>query len=246
MRLLLLSLYILVLTIPAAAQSLSNIVSVSSTSVEKKFITDLRDASLILEMRSKITNTSNQTISLKWNRLVINQPFEWETQVCDKNSCYLPGFNTNYDPAAGIIVPVTLAPGASFDLVIRIFPNKTAGTGVFDVDISTTSKPNQILSTVSFSTVVENVQLMNVVTNKNDLKIYPNPTSDYFEIVSNNLVQKVVLYNMVGRKIQTYEASMNRRYNIADIPSGVYLVSLLDENNNVLKTLRISKRSIRP
>lgn len=243
MRILLLSLYMLGLTSAAVAQ---NWVSVSSPSVEKKFIADLRDASLSLELRSKITNTSNQNISLKWNRTVINQPFEWETQICDKNSCYLPTFNTNYDPAAGIIVPVTLAPGASFDLMLHIFPNRTAGTGVFDLDISLTGKPETIISTVSFSTVVESMAFTSEVTNKNDLKIFPNPAVDYFELVNNNLVHKVVLYNMIGRKVRTYDASNGRRYNITDIPSGIYLVGLLDEQNNVLKTLRLSKKTFRP
>lgn len=243
MRLLLLSLYILLLSLPAGAQ---NLVSVSNTSVEKKFIADLRDASQSFELRSKITNTSNQPISLKWNRTVINQPFEWETQVCDKNSCYLPAFNTNYDPSGGIFVPVTLAPGASFDLILHIFPNRTAGTGVFDIDISLTGKPENIISTVSFSTVVESMAATAEVTNKAELKLFPNPAIDYFELVNNNLVQKVVLYNLIGRKVRSYDASNGRRYNISDIPSGIYLVGLLDENNNVLKTLRLSKKTLRP
>lgn len=243
MRIRLLSLYILVLSSAVSAQ---NLVSVSSTSVEKKFIADLRDASLSLELRSKITNTSNHNLSIKWNRTVINQPFEWETQVCDKNSCYLPAFNTNYDPAAGIIVPVTLAPGASFDLMLHIFPNRTAGTGVFDLDISLTGKPETIISTVSFSTVVESMSFTSEVTNKTDLKIFPNPAVDYFELVNNNLVHKVVLYNLIGRKVRTYDAANGRRYNTSDIPSGIYLVGLLDEQNNVLKTLRLSKKTFRP
>jgi len=233
----------LLLSRPADAQ---NLVSVSSSSVEKKFITDLRDASLSLELRSKITNTSNQNLSLKWNRTVINQPFEWETQVCDKNSCYLPAFNTNYDPAAGILLPVTLAPGASFDLLLHIFPNRTAGTGVFDLEISQTGKPETILSTISFSTVVESMSYTSEVTNKTDLKIFPNPAIDYFEVVNNNLVHKVVLYNLIGRKVRTYDASNGRRHNINDLPSGIYLVGLLDEHNNILKTLRLSKKNLRP
>ncbi|NUN99063.1 MAG: T9SS type A sorting domain-containing protein [Saprospiraceae bacterium] len=243
MRLLLLALYIALLIHPAEAQQL---VTVSNTSVEKKFIADLRDASLSLELRTKITNTSNQNISLKWNRTVINQPFEWETQVCDKNSCYLPAFNTNYDPAAGILVPVTLAPGASFDLLLHIFPNRTAGTGVFDIDISLTGKPETTISTVSFSTVVESISATTEVTNKTELKIFPNPAIDYFELVNNNLVDKVVIYNLIGRKIRTFDASNGRRYNISDIPSGIYLVGLLDEQNNLLKTLRLSKKTLRP
>lgn len=236
-------LYIPLLICTANAQ---NLVSVSSTSVEKKFITDLRDASLSFELRSRITNTSNHNISLKWNRTVINQPFEWETQVCDKNSCYLPTYNTNYDPAAGILLPVSLAPGASFDLLLHIFPNRTPGTGVIDIDISQTGKPENILSSISFSTVVESMTYTSEVTNKIDLKLFPNPAVDYFELVNNNLVHKVILYNLIGRKVRTFDAANGRRYNVSDIPSGIYLVGLLDENNNVLKTLRLSKKTFRP
>ncbi len=243
MRLLLLSLYMLVLIKPLAAQ---NLISVSSTSIEKKFIADLRDGSVSMELRAKITNISNQNLSLKWSRMVINQPFEWETQVCDKNSCYLPAFNTNYDKAAGLLLPVNLAPGTSFDLILHIFPNRVPGTGVFDFDISQTGKPETILSTISFSTVVESMAATSQVSNKNDLKLFPNPAIDYFELVNNNLVSKVVIYNLIGRKIRTYDASNSRRYNISDLPSGIYLVGLMDESNNILKTLRLSKKSLRP
>ncbi len=243
MRLLLLSLYVLVLSLSASAQ---NLISVSTTSVEKKFIADLNDASASLELRTKITNISSQQLSLKWNRMVINQPFEWETQICDKNSCYLPTYNTNYDPSGGINIPVFLAPGASFDLILHIFPNRTAGTGVFDVDISTTGKPDNVISTVSFSTVVESMAATSEVTNKSELKVFPNPATDYFELVNNRLVNKVVIYNLVGRKIRSYDASNGRRYNVNDLPSGIYLIGLLDDNNNVLKTLRLSKRNFRP
>ena len=75
------------------------------------------------------------------------------------------------------------------------------------------------------------------------IKVYPNPASDYIKlnIVSN--VNKIKILNMVGKTIKRFEVSLKgEKYNISDMPKGLYLVQLLDNDDKVISTKRLNKR----
>ncbi len=82
------------------------------------------------------------------------------------------------------------------------------------------------------------------VFTKTDLKIYPNPATDYIEF--NNVeaaVDKVVIYNLVGKPMMKLSAFDGKnRYDITELPKGMYLVQMLDSTGNVFTTKRINKR----
>ena len=87
-----------------------------------------------------------------------------------------------------------------------------------------------------------------IVSTTNDLELqalslFPNPTNDYFELstTGSNLVDVVQVHNILGRQVRQYLAAENR-FDVADLPKGMYLVSLMDEQEGILKTLRLQKR----
>ncbi len=78
---------------------------------------------------------------------------------------------------------------------------------------------------------------------KASLKLYPNPTSDYFQIKSNFSIKKVEVYSILGNKIKEFSTSSSTRdFDIRDLDRGMYLVSVIDSKNKVVKTLRLSKQ----
>lgn len=79
---------------------------------------------------------------------------------------------------------------------------------------------------------------------KTDLKIYPNPASDYIEFNNSEaVVDKVVIYNLVGKPMMNLSAFEGKnRYDITELPKGMYLVQMLDPKGNVFTTKRINKR----
>lgn len=79
-----------------------------------------------------------------------------------------------------------------------------------------------------------------------ELRVFPNPTTDSFAVVDNYLVDEIVLYNIIGRKVTSFEHVTGKKYSLIDLPDGMYFVSLVSHNDGVLKTLRISKRVMRP
>jgi len=62
---------------------------------------------------------------------------------------------------------------------------------------------------------------------RNELKIYPNPANDYvyFKFNENLTVNKVVVYNLFGKKI-IETVIVNNRLNIKSLSKGVYLLNI--------------------
>ncbi len=74
------------------------------------------------------------------------------------------------------------------------------------------------------------------------ISIYPNPTTDYITINNEDAVKNIVLFNMVGRKMRTFAAEKGDRYEVSDLPNGLYVVQIFGKNNKVLTTQRLTKK----
>ena len=74
------------------------------------------------------------------------------------------------------------------------------------------------------------------------ISIYPNPTTDYITINNEDAVKNIVLFNMVGRKMRTFAAEKGERYEVSDLPNGLYVVQIFGKNNKVLTTQRLTKK----
>jgi hypothetical protein len=72
------------------------------------------------------------------------------------------------------------------------------------------------------------------------LRIYPDPASDHIQIDMSAIdpaimssASSIVIYDMMGRKLKAISASeMNNSISINDLSPGIYLISLLDSNQN--------------
>jgi len=74
-----------------------------------------------------------------------------------------------------------------------------------------------------------------------DLRIFPNPVTTFFEIGHSDRVGTVRVINMVGREVRRFDFTVNEKYNIADLPRGMYLVQLRDGKDEVIHTQRVKK-----
>ncbi len=79
---------------------------------------------------------------------------------------------------------------------------------------------------------------------KLDIKIYPNPTTDYINFDNESgKVERVIIYSLVGRKVKEYKANDGKNtYDVTDLSNGMYLIQLTGADNKVIKTQRINKR----
>ncbi|MBR9923154.1 MAG: T9SS type A sorting domain-containing protein [Bacteroidetes bacterium] len=76
------------------------------------------------------------------------------------------------------------------------------------------------------------------------LSIFPNPAVDFIELSGPiGRVKSIVIYSMVGRAVRQYPVRSGVRYEVGDLPNGMYLVQMLDSSRKVVQTDRMHKRS---
>lgn len=82
-----------------------------------------------------------------------------------------------------------------------------------------------------------------IMLENNPIQVFPNPATSYIGITEADGVQKILVFNLVGRKMKQFEdIAKDRQYFIGDLAKGMYLVQLLDQQNKVITTRRVSKR----
>jgi hypothetical protein len=76
-----------------------------------------------------------------------------------------------------------------------------------------------------------------------DLAIYPNPVMEYIAVSDEEaIVNQIVIFNLVGKKVRTFDAVPNERFHVGDLPKGLYLIQLVDSNNKIINTQKVNKK----
>ena len=84
----------------------------------------------------------------------------------------------------------------------------------------------------SFTTEIEDINKI-----KNNLKIYPNPTSQELTIGNNKLIiNEITIIDITGKNIKTIKQNTNT-INVADLPSGIYFIRLITDYETITKKL---------
>ena len=69
----------------------------------------------------------------------------------------------------------------------------------------------------------------------NQIKIFPNPTNGLLSIESNKELQKIMIYDSLGRNVENIEVSdsLNQEINLSFLPKGIYMFKIFDKEKNV-------------
>ena len=179
--------------------------------------------------KATLKNNTDRTLELRWIRNVINISQGWETAVCDFNLCYNPNVDS---------MTLTLGAGEESNMDIHIYPNGVVGEAKIELTVKEVGVDTNFVKGMYLFNVTTPVK----VATFEDISLYPNPTSEYFQISSTEVVAKLEVFDLFGDKHKTYYAYKNKSYFIGDLANGMYLVRMLDVNNRVIKTLRLNKR----
>lgn len=222
-------------------------IDISAATVDSIFTVDITDPDLDLGIHTTITNNTGEEVELKWVRNIKEMPMSWQTYICiDNFLCFFPESDTNYDPANDIEDPLVLSAGASMDFALHILPQNVMGDGAFEVTIALTSKPDSVIGKVEFNAVVRDRTSSTFALQAQDIRVFPNPATDYIMLTEYNHVSRVDIYNIVGRRMRSFPIVNDRSLNISDLPNGLYLVGLVDHSGRTARTLRLVKRTYRP
>jgi len=207
---------------------------------------DLTDNWTDLIAHFDITNESDAQIALKWERVLDQDCVQgWDYQCCDNNQCYSTQVTTNIDPSIGLDAPFYLAAGETFEYQYHILPRMLAGCCTAYIHFSAVDDPTNILATAELDIKVNSPDCAVVSVTEvevESLKLFPNPVTDVIQISSNEVVENIRIYNILGTVVREFDANGITQFDVNDLLPGTYLVALSDENQDILKTLKINKQ----
>lgn len=223
MRLTLLSFFLLA-GLAASAQALR---------FEEAIVTQVVDPS-IDDVAAYVTllNESDRRYAVRWVREVNDLPGGWMSAVCDTNQCYLPQVDS---------ADFQIAANGSTRIIPHIYPDGTAGEAQMTIRVfEINNRDNDAVVTFNFPLVSPTRNAF-----YQGPRIFPNPGAEEFEVLSDVPLNSVRLTNMLGTVVREYPAQL-RRYDVSDLPNGLYLASLIGVDGRIVKTLRYSKRQVMP
>ena len=186
------------------------------------------------EVRTKITfkNMSAVRHSYVWERNITSWTNGWVSFVCDANNCW-----TGNDGKAPKNIDLPAGSTGTLEVVLR--PNKQVGQAQIELKLheAGTNKNTQVVK-LSFETK-QKVKEENL-----NFNIYPNPTSDYFMLEGDG-VEKVVIYNIIGREVRSYKVTEGAKYTVTDLPEGIYIIRLISAAGLPVKTIRLSRSKLK-
>lgn len=180
--------------------------------------------------KSSLKNNSKDTMVVKWSRKIENITQGWSSAVCDKNFCYIPTIDT---------MKLILAPGEISNMDIHVYPMGISGSAKVTLRIEQVGNPDNF---VSGSYFFNQTTPLKSDVEKDAIQLYPNPAQEYFMVTSPIVLGKIELYNITGDKAKVYYAYKNKRYYIDDVPSGIYMVRLLNLQQEIVKTVVLKKK----
>ena len=175
-------------------------------------------------------NTTTQSVTYNWKRVVLCTTQGWQTLICDENACYPPATSSQ---------EITLGPGDTSRLDVHARPNTVDGKAVIYVEVYDLAYPTDItVAKFFFNTTACTVGTQDATITQ--ARIMPNPVSDVFSIEAQTAeVKNIALYNLQGNLVKTFSANNQGQYNVADVATGVYVVRTTGLDKRVLSASRL-------
>lgn len=184
--------------------------------------------------RNQIYNTWSRLNELKVNEAVFEGNYDinsgsltpkiyiWDDAL-PSNSLKNVIIIANFDISNQEIVPYFPYTGVWYDLMDE--------SGDSTISVSST---NQAINLAPGEFKVFGNNLATTLSNEdflaeNKIMVYPNPARNFFRV--NQSSTQIVIYNLLGAVIQTYEGNFgpDSRFNTSNLDSGVYLISVWDD-----------------
>lgn len=166
------------------------------------------------------TSISNATNDGQWHHLVTTFDASKTSKVYVdgvlKNTVVQSGWNTS-------------ANGNVFWLGGQFSYNSSPFNGIVD-DLQIY---NYALTQAQVTALFTNATLgtTEIVEQKSDISIYPNPAADFVMIQSKEKINSVEMYNMAGQKVLESKAT---KINISNLKSGIYMIQIKDVKNQTV------------
>ena len=93
---------------------------------------------------------------------------------------------------------------------------------------------NRVYAALASKVVITN-------TDKEEVKIYPNPSTSFFSLSQSKAVGEILVFNILGQTVKKFEVNDANRYFVGDLIKGSYIVQIRDHKESVISSLRMKK-----
>lgn len=219
----------------ASAQSFS----VSPNPVATETTLDGNGGPIDILAETTLSNNTGEILDLHWERITNNKPPCWETSVADINIAYVPWVDES---------SFSMAPNAQFQLLVFAYPNYS-GSGPYAGEAEVVLKVTNLNDTTEsvlvsyFITLNGDVTCVTSVgeTSETPVLLYPNPTSGEFRLTTDLKYDRVLIYDIRGKEVTQFGASIGPTYNVSDLPKGIYSVQLVSQDGQITEPSRLLK-----
>ena len=214
---------------------------------------------LSLGPNSSININSNSSVSIDGLELAPNEAYTISgPNIIDRSNVpIVVGDNTSINRVYGLSAELSNYSGIlnfkyleselnsilEADLVLEVLSTNGVWTSVLaNIDEANNTLSYDFTEFVGFTSVTAS-DMSATLTVKPALldgyvRVYPNPTTDFLHIVSKT-AQKATMFNTTGQKI--LETNNATALDVIDLPSGVYLLNLINSQNQI-STFKIIKK----
>lgn len=185
-----------------------------------------------------ITNSGNSEAKIWWKIFREDAPTAWKCYMCDIQQCYTPAIL-----ACPPSKPNTIAAGKTVTFTFHFQPFNTVGTGKLWLQLYNDKEYKNVVAETDKNALVTADKTSSVkYFDSNEIKLFPNPTDDYFVVKNDINVSKISIYNIIGKEMVSYKHTQGNTYDVSFLNRGVYIVRLVDSKGKMLKSTRLSKR----
>ncbi len=180
--------------------------------------------------------------SMTFGTYTINRPVNYQT----------PMFIAQFDQNGNIVYGTALSSGGNncalaLDKNCNAYITSGFTTNPYSLpfvvgtfSLTTATAPTFFLT--KFNYVCSPTNLNDVLSEKNEIIIFPNPTNDVFEISMRGELNGIIeIYNVVGQLVLREKITQNGKFNISSCSSGFYSVLIKDEKGVLMKTIKVVK-----
>lgn len=194
-------------------------------------------------------SSSNLTITWTYLNNQTVQPTGWRALgICDNIVCRTP-----YDPAM-TGTPQKSAPfnnnrdnNMLLEMNISAPISSPNGMGTYYIEVKNDSLNATQTDTVVFVLTKLPLGIQGITLNDSRVSLYPNPATNSLNVFTNKALKPATLsiYNISGIEIAKHTVNQQQEVtnlNISTLPSGIYLVGILDANGNTVATRKFTKK----
>lgn len=192
--------------------------------------------------KTMLDNNGSETLTVVWKRIKNEFPSTWlgnGSQICDINLCWVDTVDSR---------SFEFVPGMKANLDVHFQNNFNTGDGIVQLLVYVEGDSANTATVITYKAFVDEPTSVWDRNNgdKNQIRIFPNPARDHimFKKLPDVPARTIELYNILGRKLKTYTLSNNQnnyRIELDDLPKGVYMIRIYDNDYRLIHTKSISK-----